>query len=146
MSAEVVSVRTEDVIHDALNLMLENRVSALPVVDQDGKCVGILSTSDLMNLTHDLEEDVEQLGEADLVAQRWILEKFSEDGRAERQVTEYMSESVTVATADALLSSAAQEMLKAQVHRLPLVDEAGLLIGILSTMDVVKVFVKGIPE
>ncbi len=57
MRKHVVTVNAQDTVHDALELMLENKVSALPVVDHRGHCVGVLSSRDFVDLTHDLDED-----------------------------------------------------------------------------------------
>ncbi len=50
MSRDVVTLDPEDKITEALELLVANRVSALPVVDKRKKCIGILSTSDLIDL------------------------------------------------------------------------------------------------
>ena len=49
MSSVVISVEPDDTIHEALVLMAQYRVTALPVTDGRDRCVGILSTSDLID-------------------------------------------------------------------------------------------------
>ena len=55
MSRDLVTIDAKDSVHEALQLMAENKVAALPVVDRQGRCVGIISTSDLVDVTRDLE-------------------------------------------------------------------------------------------
>ena len=62
MSRDVVSVGLNDTLHAALELIVENRVSALPVVNGRGQCVGMLSTSDLIDLTHELDDELQNIG------------------------------------------------------------------------------------
>lgn len=48
MTRDVITVPEDIAVEDALNLMVENRIARLPVVDGDGKLVGIITVSDLM--------------------------------------------------------------------------------------------------
>ena len=48
MVRNVISVQPEDLLSDAVSLMFENRISAVPVVDKRQRCKGILSTTDLI--------------------------------------------------------------------------------------------------
>jgi CBS domain-containing protein len=49
MVRDVITIRPDDSIADAAKLITENDVSALPVVDNDGRLVGVISEADLMN-------------------------------------------------------------------------------------------------
>ena len=49
MTATVISVNPHDTIQEALVLMAQYRVTVLPVTDARNRCVGILSTSDLID-------------------------------------------------------------------------------------------------
>ena len=58
MSKDVVTVYPHDKIHEALQLIVENRVYALPVVDRRDRCIGVLSCSDLIELTREFDEEL----------------------------------------------------------------------------------------
>lgn len=60
MSRDPITVYTTDTIAEAANLMLENKVSGLPVVEPTGKLVGIITESDIFRLV------VENWGQAEL--------------------------------------------------------------------------------
>ena len=47
MTERVISVRPTDHVEDAVRVMLDNRISGLPVIDEKGELVGILSEGDL---------------------------------------------------------------------------------------------------
>ena len=49
VSREIVYMQADGTIHDALALMVENRVAAIPVVDKRGSCQGILSATDVVD-------------------------------------------------------------------------------------------------
>ncbi len=59
MTPEPISVHPEQTIGDAARVMLENRISGLPVVDETGKLVGIITESDIFSMVviHEWNEE-----------------------------------------------------------------------------------------
>jgi len=145
MSKDVVVVSPADTLHDAFELIVENRVSALPVVDGHDRCVGMLSTSDLIDLTHELEDELQNLGRADESGRPLLIERLAEAFGGEK-VSAYMTESVAMIGAEIPLSEAAGMMLRNRVHRLPVVDDRKRLLGILSTTDIVAAVADGLAK
>ena len=142
MSRDTVTLNAEDTVHEALTLMGENRVSALPVVDRRDRCVGILSTSDLVDMTRDVDEDLKQLDLVDPASQRFLIDKLA-DSLGSEKVQSYMSESVTTVGMETPIGKAARDMLRNRVHHLPVLDHNERLIGIVSTMDILGEFADG---
>jgi CBS domain-containing protein len=136
MSKHVVAVSPVDTLYDAIDMMVENRVSALPVIDAHERCVGMLSTTDLIDLTHELEDDDYNVDRANANGQRWLYGRLAEDFGAQR-VSEQMTLDVATIGPETSISDAASAMLRNRVHRLPVVDEKQRLLGILSTTDIV---------
>lgn len=145
MSREVVTVFAGDTIHEALKLMGENRVSALPVVDTHDRCVGILSTSDLVDMTRDIDDDIYELDLVDSTSRRFLLDKLAHSMGSE-SVQSFMSEAVTTVGAETTIGKATREMLRNRIHHLPVVDEADRLVGIISTIDILSEFADAAPE
>ena len=143
MSKHVVAVGPEDTLHDAMSLIVENRVSALPVVDGHERCIGMLSTSDLINLTHDLDDEVHNIGRTNENERPWLFERLAEVFGSER-VSEQMTENVAAIAPEMSLAEAAALMLRNRVHRLPVVNEKERLLGILSTTDILGVVADGL--
>ncbi len=117
----------------------------MPVVDGRDRCVGMLSTSDLIDLTHDLDDEVHNLGRSDESGRPWLFERLTEAFGSER-VSEQMTESVATIGPEIPLSEAAGIMLRNRVHRLPVVDDRKRLLGILSTTDIVAAVADGFAE
>ncbi len=145
MSRDTVTLNVEDTIHEALTLMGENRVSALPVVDRRNRCVGILSTSDLVDMTRDVDEDLKQLNLLDPMSKRFLVDKLA-DSLGSEKVQSYMSETVTTVSTETTIGKAAREMLRNHVHHLPVLDNNERLIGIISTMDILGEFADNAPD
>ena len=145
MSRDVVTINAGDTIHEALSLMGENRVSALPVIDSRDHCVGILSTSDLVDMTRDVDDDLYHLDMVDPTSRRFLLEKLAHSMGGET-VQSFMSEAVATVEAETTLGKATQEMLRNRVHHLPVVDIHDKMIGIISTMDILAEFADAAPD
>jgi CBS domain-containing protein len=144
MSTDVVTVNAHDTVHEALELMLENKVSALPVVDHLGCCVGILSTRDFVDVTHDLDEGLYTMEHASEVWWDVFMRNLSESV-GQQSVSDIMTEDVVFVTPDKNLVQAAAQMLRERVHRLPVLDDQRRLVGLLSSTDVLKAFVECAP-
>ena len=145
MSRDVVTISAGDTVHEALQLMGENRVSALPVINAHDNCVGILSTSDLVDMTRDVDDDLYQLDMVDPTSRRFLLDKLAQSMGSET-VQSFMSETVATVDVETTIGKAAREMLRNRVHHLPVVDTHDRLIGIISTMDVLAEFADGAPD
>ena len=52
MQRDVVTVAPDDTLRDALALMTENHVTGLPVMDGKSRCVGLITSSDILNYEH----------------------------------------------------------------------------------------------
>ena len=137
MSDRVATIHESETVRDALMLMAENGLSSLPVVDSAGKCVGMLSQSDIIDLARDADIEDEEISTS-----RNILRMMS-SGVAMHQLTSEridrcMSFKLTTASAEDLVTTIADKMLKECIHHLPIVGEDGDLKGIVSTMDILK--------
>ncbi len=139
ITKDTVVLDVIDTVHEALALMAENRVSALPVVDSHNRCVGILSAADLVDLTRDTEENLRDLDLVNLSTKRFLIDKLAQSLGTE-PVQAYMSDSVVTVTPETPIVKAAQEMLRNHIHHLPVVDQDQKLLGIVSTMDILGAF------
>ena len=146
LSKKVVTVAADDTLQTALELMAEHLLTALPVVDGLGQCAGILSASDIVEIARNLNEEMHDLGRGDEASYEWLQDNLAEHDMARRTVDEFITYNVATVTAERTLPDAARLMLRHRVHRLPVVDKKGTLLGIVSTMDVLTAFVKGAPK
>ena len=145
VTRETVTVDVTDTIHEALVLMGENRVTALPVVDRHQRCIGILSAADLIDLTRETDDDLRDLDVVDLSTKRFLIDKLALSLGNEK-IQLFMSDSPETVDMETSITAAAEKMLRNHVHHLPVVDSDGRLIGIISTMDLLMEFVSAAPE
>jgi CBS domain-containing protein len=138
-------VNPDDTLHEALTLMIENRVSALPVIDGRRHTVGVLSSSDVLELAQELGSELDTLNEVEGLIHHLLTEKLSESGLQTQKVQELMTDNVISVTTEDTLVHAAAEMVRSRVHRLMVVDNEKRLLGIVSTMDILAAFADGAP-
>jgi CBS-domain-containing membrane protein len=135
MVTPVVSVQPATSFKRTVQLLQEHRVSALPVVDRDGRLLGIVSETDLA-----LKEE-HQPGEPI---------PFFEGGRHREQrvrargtrAADFMSTPVATVAPGASLNAAARLLHQRGVRHLPVVDHDVRLIGIITRRDLLRVFLR----
>lgn len=136
MSSDLITVRPDTRLKEAARLMIDASVSGLPVVDDDGRLVGIVTEADF----------VDQEAQHSWGQRRSLLDPLF--GRGDRAladadfVGDVMTGKVATIGVDDSLSAAARDMVKRKVKRLPVVDADGRLVGIVSRSDVLKAFVR----
>jgi CBS-domain-containing membrane protein len=136
MTSAVVMVQDSASFKEIVRRMEASGVSALPVVDAEGRLVGIVSEADLL-----LKE------EHALKPMRWRpferkgrrIQRTKSDGLVAAQV---MTSPVTTIAPGASLGQAARLMHQKRVKRLPVVDEEDKVIGIVSRADLLMVFMR----
>jgi CBS domain-containing protein len=134
MRREVATVHPDSPITQVVELLLDKDFSAVPVVDNDGKVVGMVSDNDLltrggMNVTISLKKAT------DLDYVRELHESLE---NANRKVSEVMTREVVTTAPDTILGRAAKLMVEKHLKRLPVVDSDGKLVGILGRLDVLS--------
>src|SRR6266508_4209194 len=123
MTAEVVTARPSTPFRELVDLLQCNRVSALPVVDQDGKLVGVVSEADLL-IKEGYPHGGDDAGVIDTLRHRRRLGKAA--GICALDVMTHQVVSVPLGTE---VTIAARLMIQLGIKRLPVVDDQGNLAG-----------------
>lgn len=138
MTHTVVAVGREAPFKDIVQLMDEWKVSALPVLEGEGRVVGVVSEADLLPKEEFRDSD------PDRFTQRQRLDDLAKAGAL--SAGELMSAPAVTVHADAPLAEAARIMAQRKVKRLPVINDQGLLEGVVSRGDLLKVFLRGEEE
>ncbi len=104
MTRDVVTLAAGGTVHEALALMGENRVSAIPVVDHAGKCIGIISTTDLVDMTRDVDDDLYQLDLVDATSRRFLIDRLAHS-LGNESIETFMSESLVTVYPESTLAT-----------------------------------------
>jgi predicted transcriptional regulator len=112
MTTNVITAKKDMVLTEVIGLLLRWHISAMPVVDEDDKMVGIVSEIDLVNLTFD--------GNA-----------------ADTTVEEVMTKNIVYFSPDTELADLIQSFSQKHLRRVPIIDE-GKVVGIISRRDILR--------
>ncbi|MEU1494898.1 CBS domain-containing protein [Streptomyces sp. NPDC005776] len=131
MTHTAVAIGSRAPYKEIVRLMAEWKVSALPVLAGEGRVVGVVSEADLLP-----KEALRRDGPGRLAP----LDETSKAGAVLAEGL--MSSPAVTVHADAPIAEAAQIMARKRVKRLPVVNEVGLLEGVVSRGDLLKVFLR----
>ena len=134
MTAGVVTLTDTMSVAEAWEIMLEHMLKGLPVLNASGEVVGMLTDEDLLDRAG-LEQ---HLSIAERLDQQVIEAEFTTLQNSPLKVADVMTSPAITALGSEALGIAAARMAKHRIKRLPVLDESGKLIGVLSRVDVLK--------
>ena len=110
MIYDPITISKEQTVGDALKLMSENKIGGIPVVDADNMLIGIVTNRDL---------------------------RFQRD--MERRIEDVMTKENIITTHSTELEKASEILLTNKIEKLPVVDDNGRLIGLITYKDITKI-------
>jgi CBS-domain-containing membrane protein len=135
MTHTVAAIGRKANFKEIVQLMEQWKVSALPVLEGEGRVIGVVSEADLLPKEEFRDSDPDRHTQ---------LRRLSDLAKAGAVTAEdLMTAPAVTVQANATLAQAARTMAHAKVKRLPVVDDMGLLEGVVSRGDLLKVFLRG---
>ena len=139
MTSQVITVSENDTVEKCANLLITHDLSGLPVVDENMKVIGMVTEGDLIRRASRIKGPaaLEVLGGI------FYLEsptKFMDDLKRSMGnfAKDIMSKDVITVTPNMLISEAATLLVQNKIKRLPVINEGGNLIGIISRKDIMN--------
>jgi CBS domain-containing protein len=126
MTPKPITVAPEAPVSEVFELMHERRIRHVPVVDADGALQGIVSQRDLLSHARAGNQP-------------------TRDAWGDLRIADVMNERVDTVTPQCCAAEAARHMLRTKRGSLPVVDERGVLVGIVTEADFVRLAVRGQP-
>ena len=145
MTRDVAVVHPETSLLEAVKLMARRRISGVPVVDDTGTIVGVLSEGDLVRWHEGYSE--KQARWLDMLAEGFHLAPAFVDGIREqgRKVKSVMSAAPVTVTEDVLARDVAHLMYSKSIKRVPVLRD-GKLVGIVARSDLVRALAEKLSE
>jgi CBS domain-containing protein len=128
MTPNPVSIRDTATVTEAVSLLTDKGISGAPVIDDAGHPIGVLSRGDIV--AHDRERSVGSAAGS-------AYETAAGDIGSTR-VRDLMTPAVFSVAPETPAGKVVGEMLALQVHRLFVVDNSGVLVGVISAQDVLR--------
>src|ERR1700684_3466828 len=135
MTRGVLSVHPEDSVTQAIRLMLDHKVSVLPVVDPAGKLIGIVTEGDLLRRAETGTQRHRPRWIEFLVGPGRLADEYVH--AAGRKVHEVMTRDVLTVAQDAALSDIVDLMVKHHIKRVPVVD-GDTVVGIVARANLLR--------
>jgi CBS domain-containing protein len=144
MTTNPVSIAEGATIREAVALLTDRGFSAASVIDAAGRPVGVISRADI--LAHDAELMADTSAAAEYDSRSGLTAPSGESLRSGFQVErvdrtrvrEIMTPVVLSVAPEAPAATVVVQMWALKVHRLFVVDRAGVLVGVISTVDVLR--------
>ena len=117
MTIGVITVKADTPIYEALYLLTQNKISGIPVVDEDKEVIGVLSEKDVLNILFDKKLDVKST------------------------VEDYMSRDVICFTEDDSAIDVCKFFIRSNIRRVPITKD-NKLVGIVSRADIIPLILE----
>lgn len=144
MTADPITVSPETSLQEAIRILVEKKISGLPVVNFEGKLVGIISETDLTWQATGVDTPPYIMFLDSVIYLQNPAKHNQEIHKALGQtVKEAMSDRPVTIKGTQLVREAARIMHEKKIRRLPVVDEQSQLIGIITQGDVIRMMAAG---
>ena len=117
MITDVISVKPDTPLYEALTLLTKHKISGMPVVDEEQRVVGLLSEKDVLRILVDRKLEIKST------------------------VADYMSKAVISFSEDASAFDICQFFIRSHVRRVPIVKDCKL-VGIVSRGDLIPLILE----
>lgn len=151
MSSNLLTVSPSDKLAEALQMMVENHVTGLPVVNVKGCCMGVISATDILTYEQSHADEAEEANAErtrffDEDTGRWEslrAANFALEHFGHVPVNEVMNTNVISVRSDAPVDDIARLMVDQEIHRVIVTDQTQHLLGSVSAMDIVQLVADG---
>ncbi len=133
MTKNVIHVRYDADITEVTNLLSENRISGLPVVDGEGRVIGVITEADVLSTAGMKKEHAFR----DII--RHLLGEPLPGHTESKRLRDVMSSPAVTTGPESDIRDVALTIDEKRIKRLPVVDKQGKLIGLISRADIVRV-------
>ena len=139
MTADPITVSPQTSLQEAIQILADKKISGLPVVDESGKLVGLISQTDLTWQATGVDTPPYVMFLDSVIYLQNPAKHNQEVHKALGQtVAEAMSDSPVTILGDRLVREAARVMHEKGLRRLPVVDSESRLVGIITQGDVIR--------
>jgi CBS domain-containing protein len=140
MSPSPVSIRSDATVREAVNLLTDRGFGAVPVIDEAGRPVGVVSRTDILLHEQEYVHNAYRRDDTggDLFPESCWPEGFSIEATDPTTVAEIMTRAIFTVPLEAPVQEVGKRMLELKVHHLFVVDADLALVGVISPLDLLR--------
>jgi len=144
MTTSVVSVRADNTLEDVVQILAKKRISGLPVVDEENKVIGMISEKDIIDYASELHA-IRTINSSAWVSPHFDVSFISSykkgfERLSKTNVEKVMTTKLVIAEENTSIEEIAKLMTKKKVNRIPITDNTGALIGIITRTDLINYY------
>lgn len=128
MSKDAVLIKEDETYEDAARKLVNNKVTGAPVVDNDGKLIGMVSITDLSKVLYPRYDTFSETPSS--YTDFEDREKKVKEIR-DNNIKQYMNKEIHTIDPDSPIMKAGGLMLAKKINRMPVVDDEGNLVGVI---------------
>lgn len=117
MTTDIFAVKEDTDIYEAIQVLIEKKISGLPVINQDNELIGLLSEKDILELLYD-------------------------NNPKKNTVGDYMSHKIIKFQPHDSLIDICECLIKSNFRRVPIVSENKKIVGVISRRDIIEYILK----
>lgn len=144
MNPQVITVPDDWPVQKLAEFLVEKAITGAPVVDGDGKLMGVVSLMDIARYASEISQEIEEDKPHDFYLQSWEDKLSPEDIRSfhiqeppDGSVRDIMTPMIFKVNADTPVPDIAKMMVHGRIHRLMVVEKEEM-VGIITALDMVK--------
>ncbi len=142
MKKQVISVKNDELLKDALDILMKHQISGVPVVDDRNRLVGVLSEKDFLTKERDLNtSSYIQLMSSILTIDGKKQVAEDSDRLHSTMVKHVMSTPAFAVHSDATIEEVVSMMMNRHINRIPVIDEKSRIIGIIGRRDLLPLLI-----
>lgn len=135
MTTPVMTIPQETSLREAARLLTGCHISGAPIVDGDGRCLGVLSSSDFITVAGKDEKGAKEASPKTCFISPWG-EMIDIDESQDSEIRRYMKAPLVTVTPATLVGECARQMVDAHIHRVLVLAEDDRPCGIVSSTDI----------
>jgi CBS domain-containing protein len=143
MVSPVITAHENDTVRDVAKLLIAKHISAVPIVDQAGKLVGIVSEADLLHRTETGTERPAAWWLSLISGERAIASEYVQSHAV--NIRDVMTTDVHTARPDAPLYEIADMFEEKHIKRVPIISDGGDLVGIVCRANIIQAIASARP-
>jgi CBS domain-containing protein len=146
MTSDVITVTKDQTVNQVIEILMDKNISGLPVVDENGNVIGIVTEGDLIYRSKKLE-----IPRYFTILDSYIFldntKKMEEQIRkmVGYRVEDIMTKNVVVVDSEETVEEIATIMTKKNVNRVPVIKD-GMLVGIVTRRDIIRAYASDLKE
>jgi CBS domain-containing protein len=142
MTADPVCVQVSARIRELARVFEEHEISGVPVIDQEGRVIGVVSKTDLIRRCSEGTDDIPPAYLFEVLSEQGVDEDESSEVIPEPLVCvqDFMTEDPLMVGPEVSVAAVARLMFEKHIHRVIVADDEKFPLGIITSMDLLGVF------